>query len=98
LPSATPYATPRTGGARTGTRYIVSKYRVVSKYVTQLDVDYYDDQGSLVTTISYPTRYLKSVETVLVKIETHASPSPEGSPATNRLGLARRQSELAPIV
>jgi hypothetical protein len=76
----------------------VTKYRVVSKYVTQLDVDYYDDQGSLVTTISYPTRYLKTVDTVLIKIETLTSPPPEVSTTPVSPGGARRQSELAPIV
>ena len=51
------------------TRYVVSRYRVVSHYVTRLDVDYYDDAGVFWTRISYPTRYLKNVVTELVEVK-----------------------------
>jgi len=46
------------------TRYKTSEYLIVSKLATAVNVDYYDDSGSLVTSISYPTQLLISVETV----------------------------------
>ncbi len=53
------------------TKYLVSKYKVISDIVTQLDVDYYDEKtGEFMTRISYPTRYLRSVNTVLAGVET----------------------------
>jgi hypothetical protein len=53
------------------TRYIVSRYRIVSDIVTRLDVDYYEeDTNTFVTRISYPTRYVRAVNTVLEIVET----------------------------
>jgi hypothetical protein len=63
------YTTIYTTIKRVVTRHVISRYRVTSEYVTQLDVDYYWDD-KLVTRISYPTRYLRSVNTVLVGVET----------------------------
>lgn len=50
------------------TRYVVSRYRIVSHYATRLDVDYYDDAGVFWTRVSYPTRYLKNVVTEFVGV------------------------------
>jgi len=51
---------------------LVSTYRVVSEIITELTVDYYDPETEeLYTTISYPTNYLRTVYTVLDRVETH---------------------------
>ena len=69
------------------TLYLVSKYKIISEFVTQLDVDYYDDLGFYITKISYPTRYLKSVNTVFVETETRTTP-PTGALITPGTGEA----------
>jgi hypothetical protein len=49
---------------RFNTVYEVSRLRIVSNYVTQLDIEYYDpDTNSIYTRISVPTRILKGVTT-----------------------------------
>jgi len=73
------YTTIYTTIKRVVTRHVISRYRVVSEYVTQLDVDYYWDD-KLVTRISYPTKYLKSVNTVLVGVETKVEQPEETAP------------------
>jgi hypothetical protein len=56
------------------TRQVVSRYRIVSDIVTRLDVDYYDENtGVFATRISYPTRYLRAVNTLLVSVETRTT-------------------------
>ena len=74
IPVLTLYTTIQSTVVVPETRYLVARYRIVSEYVTQLDVDYYDDLGFYITRISYPTRYLKSVNTVLIEIETRTTP------------------------
>jgi len=51
------------------TKYRVSRFRIVTDLVTALDVEYYDDSGKLVTKITYPTRIIKNITTVLVGVE-----------------------------
>jgi len=51
------------------TKYVVTRYRLVSEVVTTMNVDYYDDAGNLWTRISYPTRYLKNVRTLFLGVE-----------------------------
>lgn len=77
------YTTIYTTIKRVVTRHVFSRYRVISEYVTQLDVDYYWDD-KLVTRISYPTRYLKSVNTVLVGVETKVEQPEEITPPRPR--------------
>jgi hypothetical protein len=63
------------------TRHIVSRYRIVSDIVTRLDVDYYEeDTDAFVTRISYPTRYVRDVNTVLVDVETVTAEAVGGIP------------------
>jgi hypothetical protein len=81
IPVLTLYATIHTTIVAPETRFLVARYRIVSEYVTRLDVDYYDDLGSYVTRISYPTRYFKSVNTVFIGTETRMTP-PIGVPST----------------
>jgi hypothetical protein len=52
------------------TRMVVSRYRIVTELATRHLVSYYDDAGSLVTVIAYPTSFVKAVNTVLVGVET----------------------------
>ncbi len=52
------------------TKMVVSRYRVVTELVTRHLVSYYDDAGSLVTVIAYPTSFVKAVNTILVSVET----------------------------
>lgn len=56
------------------TRYKTSEYLIASRLATAVNVDYYDDSGSLVTSISYPTQLLISVETVFQGV--YVSPQP----------------------
>lgn len=81
IPVLTLYTTIQSTVVVPETRYLVARYRIVSEYVTQLDVDYYDDLGFYITRISYPTRYLKSVNTMLIGTETRTAP-PTGAPTT----------------
>jgi hypothetical protein len=59
--------------------YEVSKLRIVSNYVTQLDIEYHDpDTNSIYTRISVPTRILRGVTTEFIGV------SRSGAPATER--------------
>ena len=73
-PILTKYRTQYNTVYEEDTRYVVSKYRVISHVVTRLNVSYYDDAGVLHTMISYPTHYLKQVVTVLVGVEERVTP------------------------
>lgn len=74
IPTLTLYTTIYSTITVPETLYLVAKYKIISEYVTQLDVDYYDDLGFYVTRIPYPTRYLKSVNTVFIGTETRTTP------------------------
>ena len=78
------------------TTYIISHYRVTSEYTTQLIVDYYDEQGEYVTTIAYPTSYLKDVYTALVGVETRVVAEEGEEHKTEGKGGARRETIPAP--
>ena len=95
------YTTIYTTIKRVVTRHVISRYRVISEYVTQLDVDYYWDD-KFVTRISYPTRYLKSVNTVLVGVETKVEQPEETTPRYEILPIetprgGKREIEPTPI-
>ena len=108
IPVLTLYTTIQSTVVVPETRYLVTRYRIVSEYVTQIDADYYDDLGFYITRISYPTRYLKSVNTVLIGTETRTAPPtntvligtetrtapPTGAPTT---GGGRRRPEVLPV-
>jgi len=64
------------------TKYRVSKFRIVTDLVTALDVEYYDDSGKLVTKITYPTRLVRNIATVLVGVEESESQPQPQVPAT----------------
>lgn len=81
IPVLTLYTTIQSTVVVPETRYLVARYRIVSEYVTQIDADYYDDLGFYITRISYPTRYLKSVNTVLIGTETRTAPPTGVTPA-----------------
>jgi len=49
------------------TRYLTTRYRVVTDIVTSLNIMYYDDEGNIYTVITHPTRYVKTVRTVLAE-------------------------------
>jgi len=51
------------------TKYRVSRFRIVTDLVTALDVEYYDDSGKLVTKITYPTRIIRNIATILAGVE-----------------------------
>jgi len=74
IPTLTLYTTIYSTITVPETLYLVAKYKIISEYVTQLDVDYYDDLGFYVTRIPYPTRYLKSVNTMFIGTETRTTP------------------------
>jgi hypothetical protein len=66
--------------------YLVSRYRVVSDIVTHLDVDYYDEKtNDFVTRITYPTRYLRGVNTILLGVETRTTGTPGRTPPHRQL-------------
>lgn len=108
IPVLTLYTTIQSTVVVPESRYLVARYRIVSEYVTQIDVDYYDDLGFYITRISYPTRYLKSVNTVLIGTETRTAP-PTGAPTTptgatvtpalapRSIGGDRRRPEVLPV-
>lgn len=52
------------------TKMVVSRYRVVTELATRHLVSYYDDAGNLVTVIAYPTSFIKSINTILLSVET----------------------------
>jgi len=56
------------------TKYRVSRFRIVTDIVTALDVEYYDDSGKLVTKLTYPTRIIRNIATVLVGVEETETP------------------------
>jgi len=100
IPVLTLYTTIQSTVVVPETRYLVARYRIVSEYVTQIDADYYDDLGFYITRISYPTRYLKSVNTVLIGTETRTAQPTGVTPALapRSIGGGRRQPEvLVPI-
>lgn len=51
------------------TKFLVTKYRVVTELATRLVVSYYDGDR-LFTVIAHPTRFIRAVNTVLMGIET----------------------------
>jgi len=60
---------------RFNTVYEVSKLRIVSNYVTQLDYEYYDpDTNSIYTRISVPTKILKGVTTEILGVSKPPAP------------------------
>jgi len=77
-PILTKYRTQYNTVYEEDTRYIVSKYRIISHIVTRLNISYYDDAGVFHTMISYPTHYLKQVVTALVGVEERVvTPQPQ---------------------
>ena len=56
------------------TKYRVSRFRIVTDLVTALDVEYYDDSGKLVTKITYPTRIIRNIATILAGVEETEAP------------------------
>jgi hypothetical protein len=67
---------------RYATRYRVSEYLIVSRLATAVNVNYYDDSGSLVTSISYPTQIIISVETVFQGVYVSPQPPSAGQPSS----------------
>jgi len=56
------------------TKYLISRYRIVSDIVTEVSINYYDDAGNLYTRIVIPTNYVKGVTTALLRIEESTRP------------------------
>lgn len=85
------------------TRYKTSEYLITSRLATAVNVDYYDDSGGLVTSISYPTQLLVSVETVLQGVYVSPQP-PSAGPAHGpsqprpRQFMPRPVTQPAPVV
>jgi len=78
------------------TRYKTSEYLIASRLATAVNVDYYDDSGELVTSISYPTQLLIYVETVLQGV--YASPQPPSTgPAPGPMQPRPRQFMPRPV-
>jgi len=76
------------------TVYEVSRLRVVSNYVTQLDFEYYDpDTNSIYTKISVPTRIFKGVTTEILGV--FRTPTPIAPYAT--LQEVREQRQMIPV-
>ena len=76
------------------TVYEVSRLKVVSNYVTQLDFEYYDpDTNSLYTKISVPTRIFKGVTTEFLGIVR--TPTPVAPYATVQEVQEHRQTVSA---
>jgi hypothetical protein len=96
IPTLTLYTTIYSTITVPETLYLVAKYKIISEYVTQLDVDYYDDLGFYVTRIPYPTRYLKSVNTVFIGTETRTTP-PIGAPITLGTGETITPPNVVPV-
>jgi hypothetical protein len=51
------------------TRFVVTRYRLVTELATRLVVSYYDGD-KLFTVIAHPTRFIRAVNTVLLGVET----------------------------
>jgi hypothetical protein len=73
---------------RFNTVYEVSKLRIVSNIVTQLDIEYHDpDTNSVYTRISVPTRILRGVTTEFIGVSRSGAPV---APVTTQQPTGRR--------
>jgi hypothetical protein len=83
------------------TRFVVTKYRVVTELATRLVVSYYD-ADRLFTVIAHPTHFIRAVNTVLLGIETRiqqpTQPTGRGRPGGTAVPVDRRMGTEIPML